>query len=205
MHKISASKFRLGRTTTWNLVNSPLYFFIAFRLNLILNTYIRCILKFFRIRLVKWFINIEVSYIKLGLVVFSISKGSFSKIAKQKVKRSKRGGIFPLWNYTYIHQATRYTKMLYKYCVRREHDRKSKWTLWVYDTAPKKRKSFPAVFYYLGKRRSKLKRKKTKWKMSLENIITTKRDSDLLKKRTNFKSKKVCAISSFATAALFKF
>jgi len=26
--------------------------------------------------------------------------------------------------------------------------------------------------------------------MSLENIITTKRDSDLLKKRTNFKSKK---------------
>ncbi len=188
MHKISASKFRLGHSVTWNLVNSPLYFFIAFRLNLILNTYIRCILKFFRIRLVKWFINIEVNYIKLGLIVFSTSKGSFSKIIRQRVKRNRRYSVFPVWNYTYIDQATRYTKLLYKYCARKEHNRKVKWTLWVYDNAPKKRKAFPAIFYYLGKRRSKLKRKKTKWKRSLENVITSRRDSDLVKKRNYFRS-----------------
>ena len=188
MHKIAASKFRLGHSVTWNLVNSPLYFFIAFRLNLILNTYIRCILKFFRIRLVKWFINIEVHYIKLGLVVFSISKGSFSKIRKQKVKKSTKVINFSCMKLYIYWSSNSYTKLLHKYCARREHDRKVKWTLWVYNNAPKKRKAFPAIFYYLGKRRSKLKRKKTKWKMSLENIITSERDSDLIKKRHYFKS-----------------
>jgi len=72
--------------------------------------------------------------------------------------------------------------------MRRNHDKKQKWTLWTFDNAPKKRKKFPAIFYYLGKRRSKLKRKKFKWKISLENIITSERDSDSIKKRNRFKS-----------------
>jgi len=79
MHRVAASKFRLGHSTTWNIINSPLYFFVAFRLNIILNSYVRCMLKFFRIRLVKWFLNIEAHYIKIGLIVFSSSKGSFFK------------------------------------------------------------------------------------------------------------------------------
>jgi len=48
----------------------------------------------------------------------------------------------------------------------------------------KKRKVFPVVFYRLGKNRGKLKRKQTKWKLSLENIITSDRDSDTIKKKT---------------------
>jgi len=190
MHIISASKFRLGFSTTWNIVNSPLYFFNAFRLNLILNTYIFCILKFFRIRLVKWFLNVEARYVKLGIITFSSSKGNFSRIRKRKGKRKRRWSFFPVWNYTYIDQATRFTKKLYKYCSRAQHDRNTKWTLWLYDCAPQKRKVFPVVFYRLGKNRGKLKRKQTKWKLSLENIITSDRDSDTIKKKQSYKSLK---------------
>jgi len=164
MHRVAASKFRLGHSTTWNIINSPLYFFVAFRLNIILNSYVRCMLKFFRIRLVKWFLNIEAHYIKIGLIVFSSSKGSFSRIRKIKIKKKRTHPIFPIWNYTYIDQATYVTKLLAKYGSRGNHNRKAKWTLWIYDGAPKKRKAFPVVFYKLGKRRSKLKRKKSKVK-----------------------------------------
>jgi len=125
---------------------------------------------------------------KIGINSFFILKGIIFKNKKNKNKKKKTKPIFPLWNYTYIEQATYVTKLLAKYGARGHHNRKAKWTLWVYDGAPKRRKAFPAIFYKLGKRRSKLKRKKAKWKRSLENIITLPRESDLVRKHNKFNS-----------------
>jgi len=126
---------------------------------------------------------------KIRISCFFILKRFLFANSKNKGKKKKSKPIFPLWNYTYIDQATYSTRLLAKYGARGNHNRKAKWTLWVYDGAPRRRKAFPAVFYKLGKRRSKLKRKKTKWKRSLENLITLDRESSLIRKRSYYFSK----------------
>jgi len=109
MHKVSASKVRLGVSVGWLSLNSPLYFFKVFRLNIILNSYLRGFLKFFRIRLVKWFMHVEARFLKIGLITFNISRNNNLK----KIKRWKR--VFPaIWNYTYIDKITLFLKKTHK-------------------------------------------------------------------------------------------
>jgi len=111
----------------------------------------------------------------------------FLKLEKKRGKRKVRFPIHPMWNYRYLDRVRRVSKLLYKYAVRKKHERKVKWTLWLKYGSPLKRKAFPAVFYRLGRNRSKLKRKLGLWNRSLENILTSKRDTDLIRKRTVFK------------------
>src|SRR5271156_4592732 len=48
-HSISPATYRLGYSISWNVISSPLFFNLNVRLNIVLNTFLRGMLKYFRI------------------------------------------------------------------------------------------------------------------------------------------------------------
>ena len=100
-YSISPATYRLGYSVSWNSINSSLFFSRSVRLNIVLNTFLKGLLKYFRIKLVKWVSHSESNYYKLVLVVLDTTYPEFYKI-RFKSKRLK----FFAWNYLYYNKVT---------------------------------------------------------------------------------------------------
>ena len=86
-----SSKLRLGHTISWNVrIAWNIYFQRSTRLNFFLNTMLKGLLRYMRIKLVKWFGNYEVLYFNLGILVHY-----WHKILHFKKRRSMK---FVKWN-----------------------------------------------------------------------------------------------------------
>lgn len=98
---VSASAFRLGFSISWSVINSPLYFDKGYRLSIMLNCYLRGLLKMFRIKLVKWFFNVEARNIRLVVIILYKTNYYYNKIRYRKKKFK-----FSYWNKIYFDRDT---------------------------------------------------------------------------------------------------
>ena len=117
----SSTFYRLGYSVTWNVVNSPLHFSKSVRLNIVLNTFLKGMLKYFRIKLVKWIGNMEGNYFKLSLIIFDKTYPKYYKF-RGKLKPMK----FFLWNYNYFKKTSWSLGMLRDYYTKRHYKPKFK-------------------------------------------------------------------------------
>jgi len=117
----SAAFYRLGYSITWNVVNSSLHFSKSVRFNIVLNTYLRGMLKYFRIKLVKWIGNMEGNYFKLSLVIFDKSYPKYYKF-RGRLKTLK----FSNWNYLYFKKTSWTLNLLRDYYTKRRFKPKFK-------------------------------------------------------------------------------
>ncbi len=113
-YKSSSTFYRLGYSVTWNVVNSPLHFNKSVRLNIVLNTFLKGMLKYFRIKLVKWIGNVEGNYFKLSLVTFDKAYPKYYKF-RGKLKPMK----FFSWNYLYFKKTSWLLGQLRDYYMKR--------------------------------------------------------------------------------------
>ncbi len=113
-YKSSSTFYRLGYSVTWNVVNSPLHFNKSVRLNIVLNAFLKGMLKYFRIKLVKWIGNVEGNYFKLSLVTFDKAYPKYYKF-RGKLKPMK----FFSWNYLYFKKTSWLLGQLRDYYMKR--------------------------------------------------------------------------------------
>jgi hypothetical protein len=113
-YKSSSTFYRLGYSVTWNVVNSPLHFNKSVRFNIVLNTFLKGMLKYFRIKLVKWIGNVETNCFKLSLVIFDKTYPKYYKF-RGKLKPMK----FFSWNYLYFKKTSWLLGQLRDYYMKR--------------------------------------------------------------------------------------
>jgi hypothetical protein len=120
-YKASSTFYRLGYSITWNIVNSPLHFSRSVRLNIVLNTFLKGMLKYFRIKLVKWIGNMEGNYFKLSLIIFDKSYPKYYKF-RGRLKSLK----FSSWNYLYFKKTSWVLGQLKDYYTKKHYKPKFK-------------------------------------------------------------------------------
>ena len=120
-YQASSTFYRLGYSVTWNVVNSPLHFSRSVRLNIVLNTFLKGMLKYFRIKLVKWVGNMEGNYFKLSLIIFDKTYPKYYKF-RGKLKSLK----YSSWNYLYFKKASWTLGQLHDYYTKKRYKPKFK-------------------------------------------------------------------------------
>jgi len=108
IYYLSVTNYKLGYSISWRVVNSHLHFSKSVRLNIVINTYLRGMLKYFRSKLVKWIGNVEWNYFKLSLVISSKSHPKHYKfIGRSKILK------FIKRNYLYSEEVSLVLRDLY--------------------------------------------------------------------------------------------
>ena len=185
---VSATAFRLGSSISWSVINSPFYFDKGYRLSIMLNCYLRGLLKMFRIKLVKWFFNIEAYNIRLVIMVLYKTNYYYHKV-RYKRKRFK----FSYWNKLYFNRDTWYIKHLKNYYSSAIYLQKvnlGSGRLW--------HKHFKTIFFKLGKNKGLHKVKVYKVRRKIVEELCFNRTFDLILKK-NVQRFRVKKIANFPT------